>query len=421
MLEAIKRRNDVDVITGSYQRAWIEEEVARREREFEQVRFHYVEPPGFRRVENSGFWKWQDRHPVLTPAYHWYYRSWMRAAYRVVTVLHAREQFDLVHQLTFVGFRFPGHLWELGIPFVWGPIGGLENTPWRLLPAMGPRGAAYYAARNLVNSWHKRFLIAPRRALARATGIIAATTGIQTELRRWFQVPSVVISEVSAPAEIAQQITLRAAGEPMRIAWSARHLPGKALNLLLRALAHLPERTEWRLEIYGDGPARPRWERLSRRLKIDRRCVWHGQTTREIAIQGLREVHVFAITSLKDLTSTVAIEALSQGVPIICPDHCGFADAVTSECGIRIPVLSIAEFEQGIVHALLELESDEARRRSLARGALRRAADYSLEAKSAAIARVLDRAVQHGTAIAVDQIEILEGAVEAPIGRTNDG
>ncbi len=46
----------------------------------------------------------------------------------------------------------------------------------------------------------------------------------------------------------------------------------------------------------------------------------------------------FVITSLKDLTSTVLLEALAQGVPVICPDHCGFADVVTGECGLKIPM-----------------------------------------------------------------------------------
>jgi len=75
--------------------------------------------------------------------------------------LHDRVRFDVAHQLTYVGFRVPGLLWKLDTPFVWGPIGGLEQTTWALLPALGVRGALYFVARNLLNAWTNRFRVSP--------------------------------------------------------------------------------------------------------------------------------------------------------------------------------------------------------------------------------------------------------------------
>lgn len=399
-LDAIKRHHDIDVIAGSYQRAWIEDEVARRVDEFGRVRFHYVEPQKWSPFSGKAeFWEALARHPILVPVYHRYYRSWLRAAYRVAAELHRRRRFDLVHQLTMVGFRFPGHLWKLDAPFVWGPIGGLENTPWRLLPAMGVRGAAYYAGRNLVNSMHKKLLRAPRHALSRAGAAIAATSGIREELRRNYGAESVVVSEVSAAGGGNIPVSLRMAGEPLRIAWIGQHQAGKALNLLLRALARVSESVDWRLDIYGDGPLRAKWERLARKLAIAERCAWHGQVPRREVLGGIRTAHLFAITSLKDLTSTVTIEALTLGVPVVCPDHCGFADAISDDCGIRVPIRSLHEFEKGLAAAICGVAADEDRRRRLAAGALRRAQDYSVEAKAEAIERVYAAAMDRRAAL----------------------
>jgi len=392
-LAAIKDRHDVYVLTARYQRDWIEAEVSKRPDEFSRVRFHYVEPPLWPYDHTSGFWRWQGNIPLLVPLFHRYYHRWMRAAYKTACELNHRFHFDLAHQLTFVGFRFPGHLWKLGIPFVWGPIGGLENIPWRLLPAMGVGGAAYYAARNVVNSSHKRFLPAPRKAFRRASAVIAATSGIQAEILRWYGVPSEVISEVSVPFEATTEFALRAPCEPLLIAWSGLHLPGKALQLLLRGLRATPG--NWHLDIYGDGPCRSQWESLASRLGVAARCTWHGQVSRDEALSGLRRAHLFVITSLKDLTSTVIIEALAQGVPVICPDHCGFSDVVTDECGIKLPIHSTGEFEQHLARAVAELASDEKRRQRLAAGALRRALAYSPEAKAEAIERVYRDAFKH--------------------------
>ncbi len=61
----------------------------------------------------------------------------------------------------------------------------------------------------------------------------------------------------------------------------------------------------------------------------------------------MRQGHLMLITSLRDLTSTVTIEALSMGLPIVCLDHCGFAEVVDESCGIKIPVTTPREVVEG--------------------------------------------------------------------------
>src|ERR1039457_2238426 len=95
----------------------------------------------------------------------------------------ASGDYDLVHLITYVGWRFCGKFYRLDLPFVWGPIGGLMNTPWRLMPALGLKGALYYTGRNVVNSLQIALLPGPRRALRKASGaVIAATSEIQKAL-----------------------------------------------------------------------------------------------------------------------------------------------------------------------------------------------------------------------------------------------
>lgn len=44
---------------------------------------------------------------------------------------------------------------------------------------------------------------------------------------------------------------------------------------------------------------------------------------------------VFVITSLSDATSTVLLEALSMGLPVVATNHLGFANVITDACGIK--------------------------------------------------------------------------------------
>src|SRR2546421_4654282 len=63
-----------------------------------------------------------------------YYLLWQRSAHTVVRRLHQAHQFDLMHHLTFAAFRYPTAVWGHGTPVVWGPVGGIESTPFALLP-----------------------------------------------------------------------------------------------------------------------------------------------------------------------------------------------------------------------------------------------------------------------------------------------
>jgi glycosyltransferase involved in cell wall biosynthesis len=387
------------VITAAFHRDDIERARATTDPWAQSVRFeyvrhrpwHYAPTPLWMRVENS----------LLKPVMNRAYRLWLGDALALAKELAQAHSFDLVHQLTYVGYRFPGHLWRLGLPFVWGPLGGLEIVPWRLLPAMDASGIVYYAAHNLVNSLHRRFLREPRRALkAAGLGVIAATTGIQTELRRWYAADSVVICEVTAPDTREAGPAVRGYGEPLRLAWSGQHASGKALPLLFRALTDLPADVRWRLCIYGSGPKTEAWRRAANRLGVDQGCDWVGHIPREEAIAGLAGAHLFVITSLKDLTSTVLLEALSQQVPVLCPHHCGFSDVVNAECGIRLPIGTPEAFVAGLREAITGLFRDEARRRQLAVGAGIRARAFGLDAKAAQIHAVYERVLglDHGHA-----------------------
>ncbi len=380
-VNAIAVYHDLWVITATFHREDIERKVNENPDRYCHIHFNFV-PHKRWHYSPTRFWKFIEESwfkPLMNRAY----RGWQMDAFKLGADLHKNIRFDLVHQLTYVGFRFPGHLWKLDIPFVWGPIGGLENTPWQFLTVFGIKGGIYYAGRNIINSLHKRFLLGPKQAFKKTHGgIIAATEGIRREIRKRYSEDSQVICEIGPPQDIASVYSLHKPGEPLKLSWSGLHLPGKALPLLLRAVAKLPMGFDWQLDILGLGPCTRKWHREAIKLGIDSNCKWHGQLQRNHAVEIMHSSHVFVITSMKDLTSTVLLEALSQGVPVICPDHCGFSDIVTEDCGIKLPVETPRQFVSDLVTAIKQLENDEAERRRLAKGALARIKDFSWEKKA---------------------------------------
>jgi glycosyltransferase involved in cell wall biosynthesis len=119
----------------------------------------------------------------------------------------------------------------------------------------------------------------------------------------------------------------------------------------------------------------------------------------------MSDSHVFVITSLKDLTSTVALEALSLGLPIISLDHCGFADLVNDKCGIKLKIESAHQIEYDLSRSLLALYSNEEFRKVLAQGAFERSKSYSWRLKMNTLDRLYD-SVTHSSAASNNTIEL---------------
>ena len=408
-VNAIAADHDITVITADYNAPSIERYLnQRRDSSGNSPHFLYVKNRPWH-YRPDGLWlKIEDSlaKPVMNLAY----QDWLRFAVAEAKRELITNRYNLVHLITYVGWRFPGTFYRLGIPFVWGPIGGMKNSPWRLLPILGAKGAFYYGARNLVNSVQLMTLRGPRRALRTPnTGVIAATSEIQQELRNRFKAESRVICEVGPPGFVATNPTRRGENEPFRICWSGQHLPGKALHLLLQAAARLPHNFDYTIEILGDGPLNRTWRSMASRLNIERRCHWHGWLPREQSLTVMKQSHVFVITSLKDLTSTVAVEAISLGLPVISLDHCGFADLVTSKCGIKIHPGSAAQIVSDLAGALRALNADEALRERLANGAINRSRAYSWQTKMAALEEIYAIASGPKAIVSVKQTSIKPG------------
>jgi glycosyltransferase involved in cell wall biosynthesis len=322
--------------------------------------------------------KWLRK--LWPPSYYWFYKKWQKKAYKLALELDKKENFDLIHQLNMVGYREPGYLWKIRKPFVWGPIGGLENSPWRFLHSLGFKGFLFYAGRNLINLWQRNFLIRPRLAVKRKdTAVISATLDNKLLVKRLWSKDSTLISEVGQELNKRDKINIREKNEALKNIWSGQHTAGKNLNLLLKALKDV--NFNFQLHVLGQGDMTSSCKILANLLGIQKQIIWHGWVEKSKAFEVLSNGHVFCITSIKDLTSTVTLEALSFGLPIACLDHCGFSHVVNDSCGIKINVSTPKKAAIDLSKALEKIYTDESLRQSLSQGAFERAKDFSWDSK----------------------------------------
>lgn len=306
------------------------------------------------------------------------YNLWHRSALTAARELHARFAFDLVHQVTYCGYREPGYAWQLPIPFVWGPIGGTHNYPWRFMGEAGVAGAIEESFRSLVNNLQFFGSRRVRRAIQRSALTMTGNSATRGHFQRYLGLDlpchlpaSGIGEEIAAPREFR-----RDGDTAIRILWCGNLHPLKGLTMLLKGLAQLPPDVKYRLRVVGRGGYLKAWQSEASRLGIADSIEWTGWVPHAEALRQYDWADVFVHTSLRDTLPGVILEALAAGLPVVCLDHLGMGDTITADCGVKIPVTTPREVSRRFGEAVRQVATDPTEWERLSRGAVERAKTF---------------------------------------------
>jgi glycosyltransferase involved in cell wall biosynthesis len=135
----------------------------------------------------------------------------------------------------------------------------------------------------------------------------------------------------------------------------------KRTDALLEMLARL-ERNDLRLVVIGSGPERNALEEQAARLGVTSQVTFTGFIPEQRKIDLLAAADIYVSTSQHEGFGLVFLEAMAQGLPIVCYDHGGQTDYLTT--GINGAVLPLNDFD-GFVQAVSHLVADAPKRRSM--------------------------------------------------------
>jgi glycosyltransferase involved in cell wall biosynthesis len=299
------------------------------------------------------------------------YRSWQRQVYRCAQALHTLHEFDLTHHVNLIGYREPGHLWRLNVPFIWGPIGGTQSCPWRFLASAGAMDMMKEGFRTAANWAQLRFSRKVRQALDRAAVVLVANSDGKRAFSRYR--PDVIQLLETGLDDISPREQKRLHDGPLRILWSGEVQFRKALHLLLAALAQINGAVDFEVRILGRGPNLEKSRALAERLGVSQHCRFLGWLPLDQAMEQSNWADVFVFTSLRDTSGNVMLEAMSRGVPVITFDHQGAGDIVTESSGIKIPITTPADAVCRFRDAIVEIGRNRELLKELSQGALDRA------------------------------------------------
>ena len=91
---------------------------------------------------------------------------------------------------------------------------------------------------------------------------------------------------------------------------------------------------------------------LAEDLDVSRLIDWKGRIDNTDVLREMRNADLFFFTSVSDDTSTVVMEAISNGLPVLCFDACGFGYVVNNMVGMKAtlstPDDSVFDFKEKI-------------------------------------------------------------------------
>jgi len=308
--------------------------------------------------------------------YYLAYERWQRQALKLAQELHCRAPFDLAHHVNIIGFRQPGYLWKLGIPWFWGPIAGASMIPWGFFSMMSRAEQFRWGSRNLINSWQMRHSPRCIQAAKHARRIWGVTPEDCHMVSNLWKVP--VESMLETGTTPVGQVAPRTYhdGEILKLAWSGLFQGRKALPLLLEALALVAQKN-WELHILGQGPEEKKWRAIAGNLGISDHLRWHGLLERNAALVKMNECHLLVHSSVKEGTPHVVMEALTLGLPVMCHDSCGMGTAVDAGSGIKVPLRNPMTSIAGFRHGLQGIFLNPSLIAKLSAGAIARASQLS--------------------------------------------
>jgi glycosyltransferase involved in cell wall biosynthesis len=305
------------------------------------------------------------------PSYYWSYKSWQKKVFKLSKKINLKK-IHLCHQLNMIGFREPGYLWKLDIPFIYGPIGGLSFYSKKLMFNSGLYIFIYSFFYNLIRFFDIKFNNRSKLAFKKASNfILASNSDTQKNLKKYFQMKSKLFLPVACEKEI--NFKKKKINKQINLFWGGLHIPRKSLNIALDALSKLPRYIDWKLHITGTGKMTNEWKELSIKKNIDKKCNFYGYLKNKQDLPKImKKCDINLFTSIKEDTPAIIMETMSLGLPTICFDLYGAKDLVNNKRGVKITPNT--DYEKNIINfknAILKLIKSDQKRYTLAKNCLK--------------------------------------------------
>lgn len=205
-----------------------------------------------------------------------YYLLWQIGAFLKARTAHKQIKFNKVQHVTFVTVRQPSFMGLLGVPFIFGPVGGGERAPYALRKGFGLKGWVKDFVRDIANFLVK---LDPFMYITfSSANEIYATSDQTKQLLPWvFRKKTKVKLAIGFDESSINQYKAEAknSGEGLKLLYVGRFEYWKGMGLGIQAFAKLlKEHPNATLTMVGKGPDKEQWQAIAERLGMADKITW---------------------------------------------------------------------------------------------------------------------------------------------------
>jgi glycosyltransferase involved in cell wall biosynthesis len=242
---------------------------------------------------------------------------------------------------------------------------------------LGFRGIAFEFMRDIANFFIKfdPFML---KTFQKASRIYVTTEQTKRLLPIRYQKEAKILLAVGS--DTTESSTVELNKFKFKVLYVGRFIYWKGMKFGIYAFARLLESVpNSLLTLVGEGPEKKRWKILAKKLGIEKKIDWVPWIEQKEIQKIYRQNCVFLFPSIHDSGGQVVLEAMAQGLPIVCLDAGGPGGIVTKESGIKVPVTGIKaeQIVEKLANALIKIATDRAVKANLSSGALSRIKEFS--------------------------------------------
>ncbi|WP_027358832.1 glycosyltransferase family 4 protein [Desulforegula conservatrix] len=366
-IELVKLGHEVWVLTRANNRNVIEAELQKAEYS-DKLHFIYYDLP-------DSIMKWKN----IKGGIYLYYLLWQWFAFKAVEKIHIKQQFNLVHHVTFVSIRQPSFMGRLGIPFIFGPVAGGETAPFQLRKSFGIKGWIVDFARDIANCFIRLDPLM-RQTFKSASFILVTSNQSKKLIPKIFHKKTKIQLAIGISSDFKHSnLKIDNKYKSNRILFIGRFIFWKGLHIGIRAFEKYskvnPDAT---FTIVGEGQEYYKLKKLTDTLNISHKTIWINWLNQAQLSDIYSKHDIFLFPSLHDSGGMVVLEAMIHGLPVVCLDIGGPGVIVDGTCGIKINTnyKCASQIIDELARALFKLSDDKFLYKDLKTGTLNKSEQY---------------------------------------------
>lgn len=294
-----------------------------------------------------------------------HYSLWQHFAKKEVKRLHKIFNFTSAQHITFVRYWTGSCLVNSKIPYIFGPVGGAEYTPKKLVRGLGRKAACFDKLRNIARYFGEHSFFT-KKTIRNAKYILCTSkyTAERCSLIRKSNENISVLSEVGFKSEEIEFLKNQKTEENdiLKICSLGRLVPIKRVDIIIKAFYQANIENSF-LTIIGGGQCEEELNNLINQLILTNKVKITGMITRSEALGIMSNSNVMAHACVHESGGWACLETMAAGLPVVCLDWGGPGVVVTENTGFKIPPeLSEQEIIDYMANYFIKLTDNNLRR-----------------------------------------------------------